>query len=274
MVFKRLSERMSPRRFSKSAMNTKPRLMNKQVASSPITSTTKFVAKSPTKTNTTKPFASPPRTSIRPLPPMSPNVRRASSPRRLMRSPLPKSRPGVPPPPMPTPPPIPSGVHPPCPTAFARLPHACISLSYRVPIRPARKLCRDDSPRCSEDRLEDDDDEFKQASVSFRPDAQVMEIPSHIHYTQEVRNTLWQDEKERLRNTRRNKIEFFYEREDMNNVLEEESFIGFKGRLLHPVTHKLLMNAIVRGKEKRRRAEAATSSPAKSPKSRRIRRRR
>ena len=43
-----------------------------------------------------------------------------------------------PPLPMHTPPPLPLGSQPPCPTSHSRLPHACISLSYRELLRPGR----------------------------------------------------------------------------------------------------------------------------------------
>ena len=146
-----------------------------------------------------------------------------------------------PPPPMRTPPPLPLGSHPPCPTSHARLPHACISLSYREHLRPGR----------GDGRLFTENSNAKAPpagkQVRFHANIRVTEIPSHVHYTKEVRESMWTTPRQILRNERRNRFEFATEGREWRDCKEEHDFVVWSttGKLLHPATHARLYQQLV-----------------------------
>ena len=150
-----------------------------------------------------------------------------------------------PPPPMNTPPPLPVGSHPPCPTSHARLPHACISLCYKEHLRPGRGEGRLFTANSNSTASP------PQKQIRFNANVRITEIPSHIHYTRDVRESMWTTPRQMARNERRNRFEFTTEGRDWRECKEEEDFVVWSttGKLLHPATHaRLYQNLLAKRK--------------------------
>lgn len=188
-----------------------------------------------------------PEDSVEPEPKQRRTSLRRVSCHRMEKSTLEVSPPGVPPPPLELPEPIPAGCRYPYPTSNARLPHECISTDITVELKaPGKYTCESVTPN------EDDDDiveEIHVPKIKFQRKVRTMEIPSHVHYAQEVREKLWYDRKERIRMVNRNTMEFEHDQEDWRNCLEEDQMVQHRGRLLHPKTHEVLMKRIARRKQ-------------------------
>ena len=153
-----------------------------------------------------------------------------------------------PPPPMPTPPPLPIGSRPPSPTSHARLPHVCISFSYRAPLGPGRGAGRLFTANSNEEAPPPPQEP---RGVRFQSTIQITEIPSHIHYTKQVRESMWSSPSELARNERRNRHEFAADGRDWRSCKEEDEFVVWTptGKLLHPATHeRLYQRAVVKKK--------------------------
>jgi len=217
------------------------------------------------------------------------------------------------------PPPIPTGAAFPHPTTIARLPHVCISVSYKVALRPGRGSGRlhtmktilkppsnvhillettslmDDikaaavqslsatknTAELSVERSEASAASLKPVKaaakrppsiitftatrkvarghrrIRFHPLVEVMEIPSHMHYTKQTRHAMWTPIAASRRNERRNRIEFLSENggKDWRECTEEEDFILWprSGIYLHPETYRRVYKKAL---EKKRTAEA------------------
>lgn len=74
----------------------------------------------------------------------------------------------------------------------------------------------------------------EESAVRFQPEVLVREIPSHAALSNRLKRTLWTPNEELERHMRRNCIEYWAENCDPNRVLEEDSFIKVKNKMIHP----------------------------------------
>eukprot|EP00980_Cylindrotheca_fusiformis_P007423 scaffold1529_cov86-Cylindrotheca_fusiformis.AAC.13 len=73
------------------------------------------------------------------------------------------------------------------------------------------------------------------AEVSFESRVIVHPIPSHIAYSNRIRNALWTDSEQMKQEMKRNCIEFIAEGWDWKKVVEEDEFFVWDDELVHPV---------------------------------------
>jgi hypothetical protein len=71
--------------------------------------------------------------------------------------------------------------------------------------------------------------------VQFQSHVSAVAIPCRCDYTTEEKQLLWSDRLTIHDMAHRNTVEFAYEANDWQHVLEEEDFVRIQGRLVHPV---------------------------------------
>ncbi|CAB9503070.1 expressed unknown protein [Seminavis robusta] len=133
-----------------------------------------------------------------------------------------------------TPPPIPSrSKPPPCPTAYPRLPHTSISVSYSMPLQEFQSYPGMPKPK-----------EESSSRVCFASSVQVMEIPSHVHYSKQARDAMWTSPKDIDRLAKRNAYEYWADGKQWEDCKEEDEMLEWNGKLLHPFTYERMQNMI------------------------------
>jgi hypothetical protein len=175
------------------------------------------------------------------------------SPTNMPRSTLQAARAGQAPPRMQTPPPLPSRwANPPCPTAYPRLPHPSISLSYSAPLRKSSPWESATMGRRMYPRVDSfvGEDSNPSPTVRFAYSVTIMEIPSHIHYWKSIRDAMWHSRSSTKWIVCRNHLEMHADggRHAWRNFAEEDEMKPFNNKLLHPATYERLELELARRK--------------------------
>jgi hypothetical protein len=175
------------------------------------------------------------------------------SPTNMPRSTMQPARAGQAPPKMQTPPPLPSRwASPPCPTAYPRLPHASISLSYSATLRKSTPWESGTVGRLMLPRVDSfvGVDSNPSPTVCFAYNVIIMEIPSHLHYWKSTRDAMWHSRSAMKWMVYRNHLEMKADggKFAWRNFTEEDGMKPFKNKLLHPATYERLQLELARRK--------------------------
>lgn len=99
------------------------------------------------------------------------------------------------------------------------------------------------------------------ASIQFKQDVSVVEIPSRREYPKPLRRQLWTNCKELRMNGERNALEFAADYYDWRYCREEDVFIAVNGVLYHPETYRRRFSWLNHSNNKQKRKNAQNKMP-------------